>query len=178
MSIKMIILFITIIIFSLGLLSCSSFLHERDVKSDKEIANERFQRIIEALENKDKEALKKMFSPNALDKVQDIDNDIDYMMEFYKGKLESKDDDPAVVRSDSKDYGQKKSELDCMYIFTTDEDTYLMFFIDKIVDNKNIDNVGLYRLQIINESDKKEEFEGGGSEMMHAGIYRPDADKK
>ncbi|EPR11484.1 hypothetical protein L323_11790 [Ruminiclostridium papyrosolvens C7] len=48
-----------------------------------------------------------------------------------------------------------------------------MFFIDQIVDRKSTDNIGLYMLQIIKESDKKKEFDGGGEKTRCAGIYRP-----
>ncbi|MDR3597609.1 DUF5104 domain-containing protein [Clostridium sp.] len=93
MNIKRLILFITIIALSLGLLSCSSVrssmlrerLSELNASNDNEIADTRFQNIIEALENKDKEGLKKMLSPNALKEANDIDGGIDYIMEFYKG---------------------------------------------------------------------------------------------
>ena len=67
MKIKKILLFATIIILALGLTSCTSYrgtLLDKD--NDDEIAETRFQKIIEALENKDKDALKSMFSTNAM----------------------------------------------------------------------------------------------------------------
>lgn len=179
MNIKRLLLFITSITLSLGLLSCSTSRSvpnaresELNARDDNTIADVRFQNIIEALEKNDKEGLKKMFSPIALKEAKDIDVGIDYIMEFYKGKIKSKDG--TIPRKDSNNDGEKKSELDCMYIVTTDEDTYLVFFIDQIVDTKNPDNVGIYMLQIIKKSDRKNEFDWGGAKTKCAGIYRPD----
>lgn len=183
MNIKRVIIFITIMALSLSLLSCnsdSSMLRDRtaelNASNDNEIADAHFQNIIGALENKDKERLKKMFSSNALEEAKDIDGGIDYIMGFYKGKMKSSDDGGGPVASDLKDNGEKKSELDCMYIVTTDEDTYIVFFIEQKVDTKNPDNVGLYMLQIIKESDQDKEFDWG-TNIKCAGVYRPDVNK-
>ena len=171
MNIKKILLFTTIIGLSLGLSSCGSF-SSRLIKNDEKTADARFKNIIEAIEKKDKEGLKKMFSPSALNEAKDIDDGIEYIMKFYKGKMKSRDDG-TVITSDSKNEGAKKSELRCGYTVTTDEDTYIVFFIDQIVNTKSTDDIGLYMLQIIKESDKKKEFDGGGEKTRCAGIYRP-----
>ena len=92
-------------------------------------------------------------------------------MELYQGKLVSKDG--TYTGSDSKDYGEKTAEQACMYLVTTDVDKYLVFFIDKIEDTQKPDNVGLYMLQIIKQSDRVEEFDWGGASTRRAGIYRP-----
>lgn len=182
MNFKRLIIFITIIVFSLGLISCNSArpmtndrLNELNFGGDEEIADKNFQKIIEALENKDKEVLKKMFSTQASKDADDIDGGIDYIMDFYKGKMKSKK--RGIGREDLKNNGNKKSELDCVYIVTTDEDTYRVFFIDQIVDNQNPDNIGIYMIQVIKESDKEKEFDGGGEKTRCAGIYRPDSAK-
>jgi hypothetical protein len=163
---------ITIIALSMGLSSCSSFRSELNSRDDHKIADTRFQEIIDALDNKDSEALKKMFSTNALKEAYDIDGSISYLMGLYQGKVISKE--PAYSGKGSKNNGEKTSELDCMYLVTTDKDKYLVFFIDKIVDTENPNNVGLYMLQIIKQSDREKEFDWGGDKTRKAGIYRPD----
>ena len=74
-------------------------LSELNSSNDEEIEDARFQKIVEALENKDKEGMKKMFSPNALKETEDIDGDIDYIMEFYKGKIISKNNGGGPITS-------------------------------------------------------------------------------
>ncbi|MBU3075523.1 DUF5104 domain-containing protein [Clostridium estertheticum] len=187
MNIKKLILFITIITLSLGLIACSSVKSKLmkaresalngEISNDNKIGNARIKKIIECLESNDKKGLKKMFFPKALKEAKDIDGGIDYIMEFYKGKMKSSDEG-TIVTEDSVEDGEKKSELDCRYIVTTDKDTYIVFFIEKTVDTKNADNVGLYMLQIIKESDREKEFDGGGKKTRCAGIYRPATVKK
>lgn len=180
MNIKKLIIFITIIIFSLGLLSCNSArsmandrLAELNGSNDDETADKCFQKIIESLENKDKEGMKNIFSKQALKEANDIDGGIDYIMDFYKGKIQSKK--VALQVSDKNDYGRKEKELRALYTVVTDEDTYIVFFINQMVDTKNSDNTGIYMLQIIKKSDREKEFDWGGDKTRCAGIYRPKA---
>ena len=175
MNIVKLLLLITIITLSLGLSSCGNFKATRFSRDDGKIADTRFQKIIEAIDKKDKEELRKMFSPQALKEAKDIDGGIDYLMEFYKGNLESKE--RALTADDSSNYGKDTSELKCFYRVTTDVDKYIVFFIDQIVDDKNPDNVGLYMLQIIKLADREKEFDWG-SKTRCAGIYRPTDTKK
>lgn len=179
MKVKALILFVIIITLSLGLLSCTSYksmlnerLSELNTNNDNKIADTQFQNIIKSLENKDKEGLKKIFSPNAVKEANDIDGGIDYLMKFYKGKMKSRDEG-TIPSTDLVEDGEKKRELDCKYEVTTDEDTYIVFFVYQRVDTKNPDNVGVYMLQIIKKSDEEKEFDWGGDKTRCAGIYRP-----
>jgi hypothetical protein len=171
MNIKRLLSFITVVIFSFGLSSCIVFKPKQLTQNDEEIADTRFQEIIEAIGRRDKEGLKKMFSINALKEAESIDDDIEYLMQFYKGSIQSKDG--TVVTSDSKNDGEKTKKLECYYTVVTDKDTYIVFFINQVVDTKNPDNLGLYMLQIIKQSDEEEEFDWGGEKTGCAGIYRP-----
>ncbi|MCB2362134.1 DUF5104 domain-containing protein [Clostridium estertheticum] len=187
MNIKRIILFITIIILSLGLTACSSVKSKLmkaresalngEISNDNKIGNARIKKIIECLESNDKKGLKKMFFPKALKEAKDIDGGIDYVMEFYKGKMKSRDEGTIPTKDHNED-GERKSELDCKYTVTTDKDTYIVFFKDQTVDTKNPDNVGISMLQIIKESDRKKYFDWGEGKSKCAGIYRPDTVKK
>ena len=186
MNFKKLLSIIIIIALSFSLISCKSagsMISDRKAElnssDDRGTANKQFDKIMEALKNNDKGGLKKMFSPNALKEAKNIDGGIDYIMEFYKGKIKSKDaakDDAALEVSDYNDGGEKTSELKVYYTVTTDQDTYIVFFIKQLVDYKNPDNVGLYMLQIIKESDEDNEFDWG-TYKRGAGIYRPDTAK-
>jgi len=172
MHIKKMLLFATIIVFALGLTSCTSYrgtLLDKD--NDDEIAEIRLQKIIEAIENKDKDALKSMFSINAVQEANDIDGGIDYIMDFYKGKFISKEG--SIQRSDSNDHGKKTSELRNFSRVTTDNDKYIIFFVDKIEDTENPDNIGLYMIQIIKLTDREKYFDWGQGKSRCAGIFIP-----
>ena len=168
MYIKKLLFFTTVIVLSLSITGCGSFRSELFARDDKKIADTRFQEITEALENKDKEALKKLFSPNALKEAKEIDGSIDYIMNFYKEKLKSMKGTQSG--SGSNDHGKKTSELNGFYRVTTDNDKYIIFFVDNI---KDTENVGLYMLQIIKESDREKYFDGGGDKTRCAGIFIP-----
>lgn len=181
MNIKRLIIFITIIIFSLGLLSYNSSksmvndrVAELNFSSDEEIADTYFEKIIKSLENKDKEEIKKIFSPQVLKYATNIDGDIDYIMNLYNGKIKSKKF--SYGESDKTNYGKREKELKVLYTVETDQDTYIVFFIDKIKDTENPDNVGICMLQIIKKSDEDEEFDWG-NKIRCEGIYRPDSAK-
>ena len=153
----------------LSLSSCSSY--NVATRDDKKIAETRLEEIIEALEKEDEEALKDMFSSNALKQANEIDSGIEYVMNFYEGKVISIEG--SLESSDSKNNGEVKSELKGFYIVTTDKDEYIVFFIDQLVNTQNPDNVGLYMLQIIKLEDRDKYFDWG-NETICAGIYRPD----
>ena len=151
-------------------------LTQLNVSSDEEIADDCFEKIIECIKNRDKEKLKDMFSVNVVEEAKNIDSSIDYLINFYKGEIQSKD--VALQVSDHNDSGEKTSEIKAFYTVETDEDTYIVFFIDKTVDIKDPNNVGLYMLQIIKESDRETQFDWGGSKTRCAGIYMPDFEKQ
>lgn len=170
MNIKKIVLLLSVLGIVLSLSSCSAYTAVL-ARDDKKYGETRFQNIIDALENKDEEEIKKMFSPNALKEAKDIDGGIEYLMKFYKGKFVSKEG--SYIASHSKGDGEKTIEMSYFYRVTTDKDKFIVFFIDKVYDRKNPDNVGLYMLQIIKLSDEEKEFDWGGDETICAGIYRP-----
>lgn len=172
MRIMKLLTILTIIVFMLSLSACSnSFRTELFTRDDHKIVNTRFQQIINALDNKESEKLKNLFSSNALKEAGDIDKEIEYLMKFYKGKMISKDG--AITGSDSNNYGKKTSELVCNYEIETDMDNYVIYYIDVLVDTEHPNNVGLYMLEIKkleNKNDKKLEW---GGEVRQPGIYIP-----
>ena len=136
MNIKNFLLFILSIIFSANIISCDSVrdkmvkerLTQLNVSNDDEIADESLNKIINALENRNNDEIKNIFSANVLEEAVDIDNGINYLMDFYKGKLRSKDDG-TVQTSELSENGIKKTRLKCKYIVNTNKETYLVFFI-------------------------------------------------
>lgn len=163
-------LFTIITLLTLALSSCSLF-YKTYSRDDAKISETRFDEIIEALNNKDSEALKAMFSPNALKEAPNIDDDIAYLIEFYKGDIISVEN--ASEGSDSKDGDDREIDLKTLNFVSTDEDEYIVFYIDNLTDTKDPDNVGLDMLQIIKQSDRKTQFDWGGDKTYCKGIYRP-----
>ena len=171
MYIKRLLVLIFSFSLSIGLLACSSYRSELFFRDDHEIADVRFEEIIKALDNKDKKSIKNMFSTNSLKEANDIDSGINYLLEFYNGEVISKEA-AYTGKNSTNSNGEKTSELDCMYLVKTDVDEYLVFFIYKIEDTKDPDNIGLYMLQIIKQANRENEFDWG-NKIRCAGIYIP-----
>ncbi|NFG22856.1 DUF5104 domain-containing protein [Clostridium botulinum] len=184
MNIKRTTIFIIVTIISLSLISCGTLrnkmINERlnilNSSNDNEVADKCVEKIINFIENKDKEGLKEIFAPSVLQEVNDIDGGIDYVIDFYKGKMESRSE-ATTSRLDSSADGKRITELRCMYTVTTNEDNYIVFFINRTADSKESNNIGVSMLQIIKESDKKNEFDAGEKKTRCAGIYMPDSAK-
>lgn len=58
----------------------------RYIEDDGQIANERLEQLLEALKNKDKSAVKSMFSKKALSEAEDFDGHWIIYLNFFKGK--------------------------------------------------------------------------------------------
>ena len=133
-------------------------------------ADERMAQIMSAVQDKDNEALKALFSKKALGEATDIDNGIDYLFDFIQGNITSWERDAAPA--DEKTDGGKKSLMIRFVInITTDKDEYQLFVIDYNLDTINPDNEGVYMLEIERAADGN--ISGlSWQEKLCAGIYR------
>ena len=160
------IIFAITLLFSLS--GCSSYPHQSWLEDDSmdKMAEERFEGIISALENKDKEAIKSMFSKQALEEIENLNESIAYFINCYKGKLNSFD--RALSTEENLSGKNKKVTIKADYTITTDMETYDLFFIEKS-NTENLDEDGLYMIWFSKESEKKKCQGNYG-----AGIYFPE----
>jgi len=56
---------------------------------EERAAKKRIKEILAAIENKDKEAMKALFSKKALAEVNDFDEGVDYLFDFFQGDVQS-----------------------------------------------------------------------------------------
>ena len=139
---------------------------------EEKAAKARIKEILSAIENKDKEAMKALFSKKALDEADDFDEGVEYLFDFFQGDLQSWEID-AWSSGESIERGKKSIMLRAWYIVTTDKEKYMFFVIDYIKDTMNPDNAGLYTLRVIKAEDEETEF-GYWQDMVIPGIYKPD----
>ncbi len=172
MKIKVII--ILLIISLLLLSSCSGGPKMQTIikDNDDKKADVRFEQVIESIKNKDKEALKEMFSKQSLDESEDIDDKVDYLFEFFQGEVLSWKRKGPIV-DEKNHYGHKVKESKSFYTVKTDEQEYLFFLLEYTEDTDNPDNVGLYTLRVIKAEDEETQF-GYWQDMKIAGIYKPE----
>lgn len=141
--------------------------------NDDKKADVRLEQLIEAIKNKDREALKSMFSKQALDEAEDFDVSMGYLFDFFQGEVKFKERKSGLIVDESNNYGHKTKEVKSFYSIDTDKQKYLFFLLEYTVDTDNPDNVGLYTLRVIKAEDKKTRF-GYWQDMKIAGIYKPE----
>lgn len=142
-----------------------------DTSEDKQ-ADFCMEQILDALKNQDKDALKKLFSEQAVSEAKDFDGNIDYLFEFFQGEVKSSKQDK--WSSDEEiDYGKESDMLRAWYTVTTDKNQYIFFIIDYTTDTINPDNAGLYTLRVIKAEDKETQLTYW-QDMQIAGIYEPE----
>lgn len=128
--------------------SCSQTGGTQGRLSISQVAEEMIKEIISALDNENADALKTLFSKNAKNGAVNLDEGIEYLMQFYKGKSISLEDQ---LGSSSGEYilGKESREISWHYIVETELEKYSFYFIVKdnesaLFSNKN--DVGLFQL--------------------------------
>lgn len=132
------------------------------------IADETLETLIDAIENEDKETIKKLFAEDALAQIEDIDSEIEEFIKFYEGTLENWDDLGTVACiSSSGDEGYYQ-HLEGFYKIVTSEEKYrIIFILNQSAPEKS--HEGIYEIGIIKEDiydEKRQEF---GSDVP--GLY-------
>lgn len=154
----------------IGLSACSPPFLSRIWDDNHDVADARLLKILAAFDSKDSVALTSMFSQETLNKAEDLDAGIEYVLGFYQGKMISQEG--AVVVSAGKTDGKRKKELECNYTVVTDKEEYLVFFIEQTVNDENPDEIGLCKLQVIKKEDEDSQFQWGMN--FDVGIYCPE----
>ncbi|GHU40460.1 hypothetical protein FACS1894111_01150 [Clostridia bacterium] len=163
---------ISMILLSLCFSSCSLEGSKAIFNNDEQKADKRMEELVETLKNKDKDALKAMFSKQAFDESHDFESSMEYLFDFFGENVTSWNRD-RFSGSTSSDYGKESVMLRSWYTVTIDQDTYLFFVIDYIKDTINPDNEGLYTLRVIKKEEESSQFESW-QKMQIAGIYVPE----
>lgn len=141
--------------------------------NDEEKADARLEQMIKAINGEDKDALKEIFSEQALNEAVDLDGCMDYLFGFVQGNIESWEAIVHGATTETIDHGSNIKKSSSWYYVNTKEQKYLVFFLDCTIDTDDPKNVGVYMLQVIKAEDRKTQFDGGGPNTRCAGIYRP-----
>ena len=168
-------LIISFLLISTLLLGSCTFGGRGMISDDsRNIADEHLEQVLEAITNKDKDALRALFSKTALSEAEDIDGRMDYLFDFFQGKVLSWEF-KSGAGDDDNTYGHKIKKYDSVYTVDTDKDKYLVFMIEYTEDTDHPENVGLYMLQVIKAEDRDTQFDWG-NDTLCAGIYMPTAE--
>ena len=171
---KKMLLILTSLLFSVVTIGCIPIPNIREsmlnASNEDKIADERMKRIITALENKDRKALKAMFSEKAKEDAIDLDDGIEYIINFYQGKMISFDGVYGVDESFNGD--NKKITITGIYDIETDKEQYYVYFIEKINTADDSEN-GLYSIQILEKAKENEQMFWMNITKTHGGVLQP-----
>jgi len=159
-----------IIILSLLLASCSlggnnsrrNFL----MTDDRAIANKQFEDLIDAAKMQDADALKALFSQNVLNEVENIEESIQKLFDYFEGEMVSYNDwaGPGVTaKNDADGYWKQYYST---YDLETTQDKYRLAMEIIPVDTADADNVGIRSLYIIrfeDDTDQNCAYRGDGA---------------
>ncbi len=153
--------------------------YSRDFDNRK-VNQKKVESFFEAVNNNDKEAIKAMFSPKAIADSGNADEQIDFLLERFGGRIESWDYD-AMASGANIEYGTyKKAHVWITYYFEADEVMYRISTRIYPIDIENPDNVGFYCICIEEKSKYIEMLEGKREVIMqpemeeHPIIWIPD----
>lgn len=120
----------------------------RFFNTSKQAAQEKIEQLLNTIENRDKNALKKLFSEKALTEAENIDENIVTLFDFIQGEVISYSMDGGLYSAGEREYGDVRKELQVSFEFVTSVDTYqaaIMFFP---LDNFDSSNVGIYSFYV------------------------------
>ena len=140
------------------------FFETDDIKAEK-----RLKQVIQIIEDQDKDALKALFSKQALDEAEGFDENVEHLFELFRdqNKIEISDFAFGPI-NESIRYGKKSKMVVSACQLITDDRSYVFFLIDYTIDTIDPNNAGLYTLRI---TEFKEEL--SWQEKMIPGIYTP-----
>lgn len=141
---------IIVIVGVLFMSSCTSFqdrISRLLMTSDERAATKCYERVVKALEKQDKEAIRNMFSKQALEEAEDFDENLDQLLEIFDSKFEPFNFEFGPV-SEKVRYGKREKEIKVYFDINFDDITYSVFLVDYPVNTLYPDNAGLYTLRM------------------------------
>lgn len=136
-------------------------------RNDKAIANERFEALIDAIQARDGDAVRALFSKNVLRETGNLEDAIPALFDYFQGKMLSYDDWGAMSTHAKKNDGEYWKSYDCTYDLETTQDKYRLAMEFITVDTADKDNAGIRSLYIIrfaDDTDQERAYRGDGND--------------
>jgi len=162
---------IVLAVFMLFCLSTTLLLSScvENINNERERAIARMEQIMPMVRDKDKEALKLLFSEQALNNADNIDADIDAMFEFLQGDIVAWTFDDIGASSQAYKHGKQSLRINSAYKVATNDETYCFFVVDDNLDKISPWNEGLYMLEVMTWADS-EIIDVAWQDRGHAGV--------
>ena len=136
--------------------------------NDSMIANERFEKVIEAIQNKDGDSLKALFSDKVLKETENLDETISELFNYFQGEMLSYNDWSAIGVDggrNSEGIGRDWKRMRSTYDVKTSQDEYRFAMELITMDSADANNVGirsLYVIRLEDDSNPKFAYRGDG----------------
>ena len=121
---------------------------------DTVMSREKFNNLLTAVENKDKDTLGSYFSKNAVEKTPDFDNEVEKLLNLYEGthKPFNKYTGGGSVY-EMNDWGTEYKYLDSNFYLETEEGKNFYFKIGEyLINEEDENNVGIICLKVYNQT--------------------------
>ena len=172
MSVTICFLMILSIAFSLaGCKSRADKMGEQSLYAEKQMESVN-KKIAKCINNKDEKGLKSLFSKNAQEESEEIDNRISELISAFNGaKIKSVEGKEPGFSGDS---NAQPINIYCSYTFNlSNGEKYVMWIDFCAMDDENKENVGLYMIEMIDCTKDKlpSEFKWDGINNDKPGIF-------
>ena len=144
----------------------------KELGSEQQMADKMMADIVSALDNNDEDALKSLFSQKTIKEVDDLDQQILDIMNFYKG-ISRNYEGHIFSSNDIRDGKNVKKLIEGMYKLETEHGNYRIDFDYNPVDRENPNEVGLNSLELITEETYQKEVDINGSYNWQSGANGP-----
>jgi len=140
-------------------------------RNNKQIANEQLEALLEAIQSKNAQAVKELFSDNAWAESGNMEKSILVLFDYFQGELVSYKSWAGPSVHATKNHGEYWKSYDCTYDFETTQDKYRLAMEIITVDTADADNIGIRSLYIIRfEDDTRPNFAYWGDGEHTPGI--------
>jgi hypothetical protein len=168
---RKIVVLLGVIMLMVSLVGCTSIFKDLFLDEKRE-ADKMALEIIEALENEDEDALRNLFSAEALEESEDFDTGFEYIMEIYRGSAVNIGDDYPRVSDHFGPPGRTKM-LESAYWVETDKGSYLLYFEYWVIQEQDPSELGIYKIKLDTQETSENADFIGGSGYDRPGIYHP-----
>lgn len=140
-------------------------------RNNNQIANEQLEALLEAIQSKNAQAVKELFSDNAWAESGNMEKSILVLFDYFQGELVSYKNWAGPSVHATKNHGEYWKSYDCTYDFETTQDKYRLAMEIITVDTADADNIGIRSLYIIRfEDDTRPNFAYWGDGEHTPGI--------
>lgn len=149
-------LVVFVIFFSVIILSACSLIGENNEKR----SNVKFEEILEAIKNKNKDALKSMFSEKALREAADFYGSVEKLFNALEGEPDLWEwNDEGEKGSESSRDGYITKLVSSYYYVICDGEKYFFLIDEYTVNSQEPDNLGLSLLLVVREEDESKIYD-------------------